>query len=347
MPRLSRYFDNLIEILRTESTTQNIRTLLRRHKTDGRGGVKLSGPNKGVLLENLRDGVVRGLIPQEQAFDLAQESEENGYQHVFYFRPTTDAINLRDADPAAVADRLFGVGQLGNMNFPKFLELPKTYTWTDFRPIREDSWLAKICGREMVKEKKNEKTTDGTTIKQFELMPKRTNLIAMRHSDGILELRVPRMKSSDLVSKMLDTLQKSLEPAIGIPDYEPWDLAPIRKQLALQPEELKAFYTITDISADDANGVAWNLTPKHGDRDVLEGATVKSSITTVLDEGGKCQVLDIIWHHAPGFEDAEGGFRTIIGSARSNAWMNEVIITKTCSSRTMAYVVDQLRRFDS
>src|ERR1700679_1897156 len=88
-------------------TVEQITDVLRRYKDTGR--VKITAANKEQLIaQNFRDAVRLGVVTNLDVFELIRESEENGSQHIWYYRPKPGLTALFDAD--SVAERLFGAG---------------------------------------------------------------------------------------------------------------------------------------------------------------------------------------------------------------------------------------------
>ena len=92
--------DDLYELIDKFCTASEIASVLREAK--GTEGVRVTAENKNDLIQrNLRSAVEQRAIQISRVYDLLRDGEENGDQHVFYFRartkkfaesPTFDAV---------------------------------------------------------------------------------------------------------------------------------------------------------------------------------------------------------------------------------------------------------------
>ena len=73
------------------STTDQIKEVLRRRK--GEDGVRLTAETKEDLVRrNLREAVEAKAVGLDDVFELIRSGEENGNQHIFYYRPKVRRI---------------------------------------------------------------------------------------------------------------------------------------------------------------------------------------------------------------------------------------------------------------
>lgn len=334
------------KILEEECPADQIKTLLREAKRLDRDGVRVSAVSKALLLENLKKTVGRG-VPASKVFSLVQECEENGSQHIFYFRPRNAQVAKTHREPELVAETLFGRNDVSSLNFPVFTLEPGEYGWSDFRELGNHRWLAKQYGREEIRIREGEPERLGNRILVgYELKPRRTVLVALRHADGLVELRVPRIETAELVASMRDRLMDSLKSVIDWSDHLPWDLGPVRDRLTTEAGKNASRYSLGDISLGDSEGGKWTINPASEDEDLYAASTREKAVKSVLDNNGSCEVLVVHWK-PDGAERIPKGLRTVIGSNRAEASVNEIIVTRKTSSAAVAYVTDQLRHFAS
>ena len=139
--------DDLFSLLTELCTFEQIKSVLESAR--GNKGVRLSAPNKGELLnKNLREALNANALPIERVYDLLRDAEENGDQHVLYYRVpkalqkglTFEEFGRKLALPRALTQ-----------TFPKLDLVPNGYTIADFRtlgPRRPTDWVLKIYGDE-------------------------------------------------------------------------------------------------------------------------------------------------------------------------------------------------------
>lgn len=337
------------KLLAAECPSAQIRALLQAGKKLDRDGVRVKASNKADLIDNLKKAVGRG-IPASKVFALVQESEENGSQHIFYYQPRNAKAAASHRDPTVVAKAIFKKSDLSALGFPVFRASPEDYDWSDFRSLGKDSWLAKMYGREEIEVREGEPERDGNRISYvYEFKPRRTVLVAKRHSDGLIEIRVPRIETAELVASMRDRLKELLEPVIDWDEHIWWDLSQAKNRIKAEESRNKHLYTTGTISLKEINGHTWKIIPPFNgeDEDEPEGSTEKEhAAKQIIGKGGSCDVVVVQWK-----PDKAGlipkGLRTVIGSNRAEAPTNEIIVTRKTSSVAVDYVADQLRHFTS
>lgn len=334
------------DLLASECTIDQIQAVLREGKKLDRDGVRISAANKEGLLDNLKTAVGRG-ISASKVFGLVQESEENGSQHIFYYKPRNAQVAKSHREVSAVAKALFGKGDLGALDFPVFVLMPDAYEWSDLRSLGKDQWLAKMYGKEEVKVREGEPERVGNRILVgYELKARRTVLVVKRHADGLIELRVPRIESAEIVTTMRDRLMDAMKGVIDWNDHHSWDLRGARVRLSAEANKNTSLYSLGDIALGDSEGGKWSIHPASEDGDLYAATARQKAVKAVLDEDGSCDVLVVQWK-----PDTAGripkGLRTVIGSNRAEAPVNEVIVTRKTSSAAMSYVTDRLRHFAS
>jgi hypothetical protein len=342
----SQQLDIAFKLLASECPTDQIQAVLRDGKKLDRDGVRITAANKEAMLDNLKKAVGRG-IPASKVFGLVQESEENGSQHIFYFKPRNAQVAKAHKDASAVSKTLFGKSDLSALGFPHFVLMPDAYEWCDLRLLGKDQWLAKMYGKEEVKVREGEPERVGNRILVgYELKPRRTVLVVKRHADGLIELRVPRIESAEIVTAMRDRLTDAMKGVIDWNDHLPWDLGGARVRLSAEASKNSSIYSLGDIALGDSEGGKWSIHPASEDGDLYAATERQKAVKAVLDEEGSCDVLVVQWK-----PDTAGripkGLRTVIGSNRAEAPVNEIIVTRKTSSAAVSYVTDQLRHFAS
>ena len=95
---------DLYELLDSHCTVEQLHALLRVHR-EFSPDIRI-GTLKGEAIRNIRIAVDSHMIPVEAVHDLLRDSEENGDQHIFYFRPKNASVAKRCRDAEACAPRL-------------------------------------------------------------------------------------------------------------------------------------------------------------------------------------------------------------------------------------------------
>src|SRR5262249_35661081 len=133
-----------------------VQSLLRRHR--GGKNIRITAEDKAQLIQrNLREALDSNSINVQEVFDLIRSAEENGNQHIFYYKAKTRAI-ANALEYKAVAERLWGATWQATVNeFPKIRLKPNDYQYSDFRrkakkPDDKDpqDWVLKVYGHDSI-----------------------------------------------------------------------------------------------------------------------------------------------------------------------------------------------------
>lgn len=341
MPSLDVY-----ELIEKLATADQIRELLKEYKDEWPKEIFVSG-NKEVIISNLKKAVAADLIPLERVTLLLQESEENGHQHILYFRPRTSASEKRCRDGEHVAESLWGKRWRGKMEFPRFELTPKEYEWADFRfglPRKPGDWILKVYGHEEhYKFQKQETRPDQTLVRYYKLTETRAICLARWNSPDLLEVRISLCDSKKTLVGRLKALWAMLGLAIPQSDVVEWDLSSARKKLIHEREDNAALYKAGDTKlVDSSSGIA--IFHPYSEEEAIDDAPERHEALKAFAESD-CGCNSIVLTLLP---DASGGslaqeLRTVIGARHPN----EVVIPARTSSKAVDYVTNQLRSFNS
>lgn len=324
-------------------TSEQIRDLLRRRRGDNH--VRISAQTKEDLVSrNLRAAVEAGSIDLQEVFDLIRLSEENGNQHVFYYRPkakaTADALTYE-----SVAQLLWGsVWEKEIGRFPLVRLTPNDYRYTDFRrqnPKKAKDWLLKVYGHSVITRftGKTERRNDNTLWREFVEEPLRTVLVVRWNSPNVLELRVQRNESRKRVEEWRGKLWSMLSPAAVPQQFEPWNLEKSISRLILEQDKHTSVYNFRDARVL-GEGIQATFQTYADQGNLFESSQARNAIKGFMAADSDCNGLTVTWlpnsNQTPQTE-----IRTLLGSKESN----EMIVPGHCLSGDLDYVTDQLRKF--
>jgi hypothetical protein len=207
--------DETLALVKDFATTEQIQNLLRTRKKD----VRITGENKDQIVDrNLREAIDNRIIDIESVFDLIREAEENGNQHIFYYKAKSKAI----AEALAFenfAPRLFGPQWEKRLedDFPQIKLKPSDFKVSDFRRHKKKpkDWIFKIYGQLTVEKQTNEEEREGATSlwRKFEFESLRIVLLARWNSGpDLLEIRVQRDTSHRKVEGWHNVVWDKLNP---------------------------------------------------------------------------------------------------------------------------------------
>ena len=128
-------------------TTEQIQNLLRSRKDDK--NVRVTAETKEELVNrNLKAAVESKAIEIKNVFDLIRSSEENGNQHIFYYKPKSRHI-AEALTFESIAQQLWKMNWKETLeSFPAIKLKPNNFQYSDFRlhSKRDKDWILKIYG---------------------------------------------------------------------------------------------------------------------------------------------------------------------------------------------------------
>ncbi len=285
--------EDILNLVFERCTTEQIQELLRTRKENN--NVRISAENKTALIyKNLREAIDSRAIAIEKVFDLIRASEENGNQHVFYYKPTSPEIHelLRFE---TVANNLWGEtwGQVVK-EFPKMKLVPNDFQFSDFRSLttKNQDWILKIYGHTEIEKFTGDIMYDANGIgwKKFVKKSLRIVLLVKWNSLGVLEIRVQRDESDKRIRTWHDLIWKLLKPAVQLEQFENWKFSDIINELINKQNENKKIYTFRDAKVL-SNGVRVEFQTIANEGDLLKNQETRDSLTGYMTANAICDGL--------------------------------------------------------
>ncbi|MCC6394769.1 MAG: hypothetical protein IT167_29515 [Bryobacterales bacterium] len=321
-------------------TAEQIQSLLRLHK--GSDGVRITAENKEALVSrNLRDAVDAKVITEEQVNNLIRGAEENGGQHIFYFRCTKAygaklSLNL-------VAENLWGKNWATKMQFPRYELKENDFVWADARQWSPEKkprdWTLKVYGDEVHHRFLGESHEDGKKllVRKYAVEQKRRVLLARWNDPDILELRVPSDESRRRVLGWVQKLWNMLQTGLQRSEFKEWDLTKARSKMVAEAKANSKYYTTRDTVLLDPNSNAVEFHPHSAQGDLFASDATTQAIDGLLKANSGCIQTSTTWLARDGVLSKD--LRTYIGGMSTN----ELIVREHCEARDLDYVTDQLR----
>jgi hypothetical protein len=199
--------DDALTLAEALCTSDQIKELLRTRKGDK--NVRLSAESKEDLVHrNLREAISAKAIDIREVFDLIRLAEENGNQHIFYYRPRTK--HLADSlTHELIARQLWGPAWEKQVSqFPSLRLKPNDYRYADFRVFtkKPKDWILKIYGQNVIARFTGKTEQRGSSLwREYTEEPLRIVLSARWNSPDLLEIRVQRDESRRRVAAFSST----------------------------------------------------------------------------------------------------------------------------------------------
>lgn len=334
--------DALLKLVKDFCSVEQISSLLRVAKDSG--DVRVSAPTKDVLIQkNLRDALTSKAVLASTVMDLIREAEENGSQHVFYFRYfQKSGLSMSMVD---IATRLWGRDWENKMSFPRLVLVPGDFIYADLHPwnehLKPTDWVLKIYGQETVEKPTGVvEVVDENRLKREFVKEERRIVVVVRwnHPD-LLEVRVPQTDSKKRIKAWVERTWIMISAALSPALFQKWDLEKPRHRMVLEQAKHKNVYKCSNTRVLDADHNVASFETHDPQSNLFASENMVYSVNKLIGDG-ECTQLRVTWipwkNALPSRE-----LNTLVGHNESN----ELVIGGHCSSKDVDYVTDQLRRF--
>jgi hypothetical protein len=332
--------EEIFALVETMCTAEQISAVLRLQK--GAEGVRITAENKGELVRrNLREAVEAKAITEAQVFDLIRGAEENGRQHIFYFRCSKAYGSKLSLE--LVSENLWGKNWITKMSFPRHKLRENDFVWADGRLWNPEKkprdWVLKVYGDEVHHRFLGESHEDNETllVKKYAVERRRRVLLARWNSPDILELRVPSDESRRRVIGWVQMLWRMIQVGVQRDEFKEWDLSAARGTMISKAEENKKFYTFRDTTLVDPQSMAATFHPHAPEGGLFASVAARDAIKGLMKADSECAQLSATWLKGDGL--LSNDLRTYIGGMQTN----EMIVREHCEARDLDHVTEQLR----
>jgi hypothetical protein len=335
--------ESLAKLVYEWCTVEQLAALLRMAKYT-REEVRVSATTKELLIEkNLREAVETEAVSLESVYDLIREAEENGSQHIFYYKraPGHAPLSLD-----ALGSKLWGADWKEKMGFPRTEPVKEEFIFADLHPwnahLKPHDWVLKIYGHEFTERPTGvvEEVSENRFKREF-IREERKLVVVVRwnNTPGILELRIPQTESKKRTKAWLEATWLMIADACRPHEYEKWTLKKQRKRIIDEEQQNQKLYRCgnTRVLDGDHNVATFEC---HDPQGHLFASKPLAESVEKLVGSGECTHLRVTW--LPGKNDEPSKeLNTLLGHTESN----EIVIAGQCSSRDVDYVTDKLRHF--
>jgi len=337
--------DEVLSLVETLCTAEQIRDLLRTRK--GNENIRITAEDKDDLVgRNLRTALETKAIEIEKAFDLIRDAEENGNQHIFYYRASQKLADTLTFEH--VAKQLWGASWNKTVaEFPSIRLKPDSYKISDFRLFstrKPKDWILKIYGQKTIMRPtgKTDTESDGSVWRQFIPENLRIVLSARWNAPDLLEIRIQRSESRKHVEEWYDQVWSTLSQAVTRDQFKPWELKTAMRNIALQAEENAEIYDFRDVGVvDDINEIFGSFQAFSDEGNLFKSQLTRDAVKGFLESGGDLNSLAVRWFARPTSEPQEE-MKTLLGVRRK---LHEVLVAGHCKAGDLDYVTSQLRAF--
>jgi hypothetical protein len=344
--------DETLALVKDFATIEQVQTLLRTRKES----VRITGENKDQIVDrNLREAIESRAIGIEKVFDLIRDAEENGSQHIFYYKAKTRPIaNALAFDE--IAPRMFGRNWEKTLedDFPKIKLVPNEFQVSDFRRLegKPKDWIFKIYGQTIVEKSTAEEEPEGTTAlwRKFTYESLRIVLLARWNSGpDLLEIRVQRDTSRRRVEGWHNVVWSKINPHIVRRQFDPWALAKMMTSIINKHSANEKLYKFRGAKLSDSAGNQATFETETETGNLFETSEMRQSLESLM-KNPHPEGLIVTWLAQNDLPPKD--MRTILGvkqlqEMRSfvGEFSNEMIVPAHCRAKDLDYVTGQLRTF--
>lgn len=336
--------EDALSLVKNLCTTEQIQNLLRTRKDHK--DVRISAETKDDLVDrNLRVAVEAEAIDLEAVFDLIRSSEENGNQHIFYYKPKSSSI-ANALTFESVARQLWKTDWKQIVeSFPAIKLKPNDYQYSDFRPhpTKQNDWILKVYGHTVITRAtgKIDTRSDGSFWKEYVDEPLRIILLARWNHPDLLEIRVQRNESRKRVFEWHNKVWEMLNPALVRAQFNLWELSKPMAQLSTKYAGNEKIYSFRDARVVDLMGNI-NVTFESflDEGSLFASIATRDSIQGYLKANNELSGLTVTWFPQPNGKPQKA-MRTLLAAKDSH----EMVVLGHCPGEDLDYVTDQLRRF--
>jgi hypothetical protein len=326
-------------------TADQIRDLLRTKKGDE--NVRITAEDKNDLVQkNLRTAVESKAIDIEKLFALIRDAEENGNQHVFYYRAPQRVAEIMTFEH--VGKQIFGKDWEDKVSrFPSIKLKPESYKISDFRRFSErkpKDWILKIYGQKtlLVASGKTKTDADGSVWKQLVPESLRIVLSARWNSPDLLEIRVQRSDARKRIDEWHDVVWSTIGEAMNKGQFTSWDLTPSMRNISLDAEKNTEIYDFRDVGViDEPNDILGTFSTVSDAGILFKSELTREAVQRFLADGGDLTALAVRWLARPTSEPKQE-LRTLLGTPKRT---HEMVVREHCLPGDLDYVTSQLRGF--
>jgi hypothetical protein len=336
-PELSK---DLRKLVNDWCAVEQIAQLLRDAK-DTSEEVRVSASKKDILIEeNLRKAVESGAVPLDKIYNLIREAEENGNQHIFYYRRTGQPGSMDE-----IATRLWGAQWEKKMDLPRADLVENDFIFADLHPwnaaLKPLDWVLKIYGHEYVKKYTDVIKSIGSHRFTHEFYEEETRLVIVVrwNNPGILEVRIPEAGSKKRIKDFLQKTWLMIAPACPPTQYAAWNLTKARGRIINEQEKHPKVYRLNHTRVEDEDHNVGTFECRDPQGHLFTKQRVVDSVQKLIDEG-ECTNLNVRWLTGNN-PNPSRELNTRVGHNETN----EIVIGGYCQSKDVDYVTDQLRYF--
>lgn len=299
--------NRLYKLIDDACTNKQIRALLRAKKLDDKK-VRVSGTSPD-LMRHLKEAYDRGVLREDELIQLLAGGEENGRQHIFFYRPRQQA-RAHYKDVRLLRQKLIRETGINAARLPHFVLDPTERTLSDIRlePLPNDDFNLIVkwySGRtiERFVSKETFKRHGETFVRRIVKIDNIRLVSMVRYLPrGLLEIRVPtgERESRKTCLKERDEIRQIIGGIFDPDHFIPLHLTKAMRWLVTNNGRSRTKHRISAAQAADGEARA-EFNPAMEGEDLFASARHREAMKEYEDYAG----LDVYWQPSLRAEDVD------------------------------------------
>jgi hypothetical protein len=332
--------EHLYKLIDEACTNKQVRSLLRRKKLDN-NKVRVSG-SSAELLRHLREAHGQGMVSDSDLIGLLAAGEENGRQHIFFYRVMPQAQS-RYKDTDSLRQDLIRETEANAARLPHFVLEPSHRTLSDVRleslPSTNSNLIVKwYSGRQyehVVHQEAFQRHGEQFIRREIKIEQTRLVSVARFLPRGLLEIRVPAglRESRKVCLGEIAEVWQILSPVLNPDHFLPLSLAKAMRWLVENNGKKGMKHRVSVAQAADGDARA-EFNPAMEGEDLFASHRHREAMKEYEDFAQ----MDVYWQSPLAAEDQEDEIRCQMGLYQSHG----VRIGSKRAAEEIDFVVNRL-----
>ncbi len=324
----------LLKLLQHATTKDKISDFLRGKD------LAHSAPNWEFMISNrLSVYLEEGLITVEELINILNESEENGKQHIFFFKTDNEAYIDSLFDRETFESLLEENGLLEKYNDPEVIDIPDEATVSQIR-YDENALTFKIIEGKIY-QKIHRESVDGQYLtKVYKIGTERGVNVLKIHRDGLMEVRMStRSGSATVYQTDLRNYQQMLSAVVNFMQFPIYQIKNAKEYVWKNRDDLQPEIRFTNTIVKDDFG--FTVDAKAGElSNILDNDAITEGISSMLDEDAYIATQNIY------FNSNEPNLPLHDVHVLMKGMGNELVIPAICSKDDYEHVIRRIRELN-
>lgn len=289
---MSRVSDSkLLHLLKAAATLEIVRKFLKQ-----RGLPSTASSWDQMIDDRLSPRLESGELTVPELVSLLRDCEEHGRQHVFLYRPANGY------KPACVVERtlktaLTRMDLLSLLDSPRYLDLPSTPQLVDVRreSLPRKAVVVKGVERRTYLEYAGQKASNGQLTKTYNELEERAVNVARVRSDGLIEIRIFRQRTSTDYTEPLLSFAKLIKPLLDLAQCEEISLVVAKRTIWERGPQLSDRIRINQQWARNPFGTESRLISQNDSRTLADDSGSLDSMHAFMALNGQHTACHATW----------------------------------------------------